>query len=244
MEGDWTDGAEDGRKLLAEYTGGAAGVDALRSLALAAERTCALGAPRAAIVLRGGAKLNLPELRSPCFGSSALSVWLWVCLDDMPVDSPLNVLCALQGSGTSFEVVVRGGGFFGVRVVTPKGGVQMLEALSPLESGRWHILIVDHTAPPRRLFNFGRSPSCGTVRLFVDGACVLEGPLEFPSPTRALRHCSVRAPASMAAPTGPSIPSTARGPKTSSRLPVATAPIPESNCAIPNVMPSVLADTP
>ena len=46
------------------------------------------------------------------------------------------------------------------------------------------------------------------------------------------------------APSGPIIPSTARGPNTSSRLPVATAPIPEIKCASPKVSPSVLADTP
>ena len=184
----------DLRLSLRRYTAGG-DIGALRSVAVAAERACACGAPRAAFIFRGGSALTLPELKSPCFGQTSLSMWIWLRLDARPVDSPLQVVCALHGSGTSIEVVVRGGGVVGARVATPKGGVQMLEALSPLDAGRWHLLIVDQTAPPRRLFPFGRSPSSGNVRLYVDGACVLDGPLDFPSPTSALRYCSVGASA-------------------------------------------------
>ncbi|MCF8544705.1 MAG: hypothetical protein K9G04_05375 [Ilumatobacteraceae bacterium] len=45
------------------------------------------------------------------------------------------------------------------------------------------------------------------------------------------------------APSGPTRPSTARGPMASSRRPVITAPTPANKLATPYVMPSVAAET-
>ena len=137
-----------------------------------------------------GTCLTLPPLSAPCFGAAALSVWAWIRVDPVQGDGRHQLICGVHGSGGGFEVLIING-VVSLRTLTAKGGISALQAPQLLSTGQWHMIVVEHAAPTRRLLPFARSQGSGTVRLFVDGALEIEGPLEFPSPTSALRICSI-----------------------------------------------------
>ena len=135
--------------------------------------------------------LSLPDLQGPCFGSSSYSMWAWLRLEpDAQPSGASRLVCALHGSGQSVEIILINS-VLSVRVTNPKGGCAALQAGSPLGLSTWYLLMIEHSAPQRRLLPFARSHGSGTLRMFVDGALALEGPLDFPTPTSALRQFHV-----------------------------------------------------
>ena len=134
--------------------------------------------------------LQLPPLLAPCFAPSVLSIWAWVRLEKAKLSGEVQLVCGFHGAGVGIELVVVDS-HLSVRVRTTSGGLSAVLVPRAIEVCRWQLIIVDHQAPPRRIFPFVRpGQSTGTVRVYLDGELACEAALEFPSPTSALRLCS------------------------------------------------------
>lgn len=140
------------------------------------------------------------ELAPGSVGETSYSIWMLLRLSASAAP-PQNgeLLCTLVGGSQRVEVALRDGGVVSVATTNAKGGHAAVQAALLLQRGVWHVLMIEHAAPPRRMLPFSRSVGGGTLRIYVDGGVAFEGALEFPAPSSALRHCHVGAAASSSA---------------------------------------------